>query len=288
MLDDQPFRLSLEPDRASRHSIGIQASPAEVWRALTEPEELERWFVPRASVDLRPGGEFRWEYGRGGADPGPAPLVTTGTVLEIVRQELLRLRLPIEDLETEVEMRIDPWRDGAVVTLTHTGFPGEEEWDETFRAVDRGWQTELHVLKIFLERGRGLQRSTERHVRRIAAGAEEIFDCFMTKAGLEGWLADHAALDPTPGGELRLEWKGREVEHGHVAVSDPDRFLLMTWEGERPSLLRVHIDDDEAGQPAELTLDHIRFAGPSGGGGRHDWEQALDRLAAHLRLGRTA
>jgi uncharacterized protein YndB with AHSA1/START domain len=288
MLDDQTIGLSLEPDRASRHSIGIHASPAEVYRALTEAAELERWFVSRAVIDLRPGGTFRWEYGRGGADPGAAPLVTQGTFREVVKQELLRLDLPIEELETEVEIRIDAWRDGSVVTLTHAGFPGDEEWDETFRAIDRGWQTELHVLKIFLERGRGMQRSTARHARRIKATAEEVFDSFGTKAGLESWLADHAALDATPGGELLLEWTGREAVRGHIAVSDPDRFLLMTWEGDRPSLVRVHIDGDGEGEPVEVTLDHIVFSPAGGTDPGHDWEQALDRLAAHVRLGRTA
>jgi uncharacterized protein YndB with AHSA1/START domain len=288
MLDDQPFGLSLEPDRVSRHSLGIHASPAEVYRALTDPDELQCWFVTEAAIDLRPGGPFRWVFGRATDDPGQPPLVTAGAFIALVKQESLRLKFAIEDLETEVEFRIDPWRDGSVLTVTHGGFPGDEDWDETFRAVDRGWQTELHVLKVYLERARGMTRSTERHVRRVEASAEEVFDSFTTKPGLEGWLADRAAVDATPGGDLLLEWNGKETVRGHCAVSDPDRFLLMTWEGERPSLLRVHIDGEDGTTVVEITLDHILFTPARETVARHDWEQALERLAALLRLGRTA
>ena len=287
MIDEEALGLSLEPDRSSRHSLGLKASPAEVYRALTEPEELQRWFVTEASLDLRPEGAFRWVFGSASDGSGPPPQVTTGRFVSIAKQELLRLKALIDDQETEIEFRIDPWRDGAILTVHHAGFPGDAEWDDTFRAIDRGWQTELHVLKLFLERGRGLVRQTERHERTLAASAEEIFDCFTTAAGLARWLAERAAADATPGGELRLEWDGRGVS-GHYAVCDPDRFLLMTWEEQPPSLVRLFLDTDEEEVRTELKLDHIRFA-PSGSGsaGTFDWKAALDRLPAVVRPGRT-
>ena len=45
--------------------IVFPASPAEVWRALTEPERLEEWFATEVELDARPGGEgvFRWGDG---------------------------------------------------------------------------------------------------------------------------------------------------------------------------------------------------------------------------------
>lgn len=285
MISDEPgYGLSLEPDRTSRHSLGIHASPAEVYRALTDAEELVRWFVSEAELDVQPGGAFKWVFGRGSGDPGPAPLVTTGLFLAVVKHEALRMRALIDDLETEVEFRIDPWRDGAILTVAHSGFPGDDEWDDTFRALDRGWQTELHVLKIFLERARGMRRSAERHERRLKAEPEALFDAFTTRSGLAGWLADRAAIEATPGGEFVLEWDGRPPLRGHLAACDPDRFLLFAWEGEQPSLVRVHLDapEDRGAAPVDLTLDHILFAPEDGEPQRFDWAKALGLLEQSL------
>jgi uncharacterized protein YndB with AHSA1/START domain len=45
--------------------IVFEATPAEVWEALTDPERLEEWFANEASLDPTPGGEgvFRWGDG---------------------------------------------------------------------------------------------------------------------------------------------------------------------------------------------------------------------------------
>jgi len=53
----------------------IAASPANVWRCLTEPDLLKRWFapdpvaVPEAEIDLTPGGIFRIVMQMPGQDP---------------------------------------------------------------------------------------------------------------------------------------------------------------------------------------------------------------------------
>jgi uncharacterized protein YndB with AHSA1/START domain len=40
-------------------------SPDEVWKALTEPEQLEEWFANDVELDPREGGDgiFRWDDG---------------------------------------------------------------------------------------------------------------------------------------------------------------------------------------------------------------------------------
>jgi|SRR6516164_6259077 uncharacterized protein YndB with AHSA1/START domain len=48
-----------------RREIVLPATREEVWSALTDPEELERWFANDVEFDLRPGGgaSFRWDNG---------------------------------------------------------------------------------------------------------------------------------------------------------------------------------------------------------------------------------
>lgn len=286
-MTEEPRGLSLEPDRSSRHSLGIYASPAEVYQALTDPTELSHWFVPEASVDLRPGGAYRWVFGEATGSPGAGLEVAAGEFVEVIPHEFLALTSQVEGVDTRLEFRLDPWREGTVVTVTHAGFPGEEEWDETFGSIDRGWESELYALKIYLERARGMVRRSRYHEARIPATPEAIFDAFSTTSGLEGWLADRAAVEPGPGGELRLEWDGQPAIKGHFGIWDPDRFLLLIWEGERPSLVRVWMESsEEAGEKepsTELALEHRLFAQNARSIKLFDWDGALARLAEALR-----
>ena len=50
---------------AVKREIEVEASPDEVWRALTDPDELERWFANDVELEAEPGGEgvFRWDDG---------------------------------------------------------------------------------------------------------------------------------------------------------------------------------------------------------------------------------
>lgn len=47
-------------DPVVERNVDLDASPAEVWRALTEPNELATWFGPDVELDLRPGGGGRF------------------------------------------------------------------------------------------------------------------------------------------------------------------------------------------------------------------------------------
>jgi uncharacterized protein YndB with AHSA1/START domain len=41
-------------------AIFIRATPQWVFRAFTDPSELEKWFVSKAEVDLRPDGALKF------------------------------------------------------------------------------------------------------------------------------------------------------------------------------------------------------------------------------------
>lgn len=104
-------------------SVTIAATPAEVWRALTDPERMEPWL-----------GDFRmlstWEAGgpielRGRLEQ--APHAETGTLLEIEPQRLLRFehwsalwRVPdAPDKRAVMSIRLEPVGDATRVWLRH-------------------------------------------------------------------------------------------------------------------------------------------------------------------------
>jgi len=272
--------LTLEPDRCSRYSVGIHASPAEVYHALTDPHELSRWFVSEASIDLRPGGTYRWVFGEGTAAAGPDALVTSGEFVTVVPQEYLRLSTEVEGTETLLEFRLDPWRDGSILTVSHSGFPGEESWDEIFRSIDQGWQSEVQILKLYMEAARGMISRSRFLEARLPGSPEQLYEAFTTSAGLSSWLADRAAADASLGGEFRLDRQGAPQIKGRFVVWDPDRFLVMTFEAERPSVVRLWLEEAESGAVTDLTLEHRLFAPDPAGIAPFDWEKAIERLKA--------
>jgi len=279
-MPEEPRGLTLEPDRCSRHSVGIHASPAEVYRALTDPGELSRWFVSEASVDLRPGGSYRWVFGEGTGRAGSDALVASGEFVTLVPQEHLVLSTKVEETETTLEFRLESWRDGTILTVSHAGFPGEETWDDAFRTVDQGWQSEVQVLKLYLESARGMVNRSRFHEAHLPGSAEANFDRFTTSNGLSSWIADRAVADATLGGELRLEREGRPSVRGRFVVWDPDRFLVLTWLEERPSVVRLWLEETADGSSTDLSLEHRLFAPDPKDIVPFDWDAALERLKA--------
>jgi uncharacterized protein YndB with AHSA1/START domain len=60
------------------------------------------------------------------------------------------------------------------------------------------------------------------------------------------WLADEAALDPEPGGEVRAAWADGEVREGVVQEVDPGERIRFRW-----------WDEDAAGSDVEWRLEDV-------------------------------
>ena len=125
----------------------IRATPEEVFRALTDPEELVRWWggegpLTRAHVNLRPGGEYRLEFrlpeGEDVWVKGQYQVVEPPVRLV---QTWFSSRYP--DLRNTVEIRFSPAAAGASVTLVHSGLAGRPE---AYADYEKGWADVLGRL----------------------------------------------------------------------------------------------------------------------------------------------
>jgi uncharacterized protein YndB with AHSA1/START domain len=124
----------------------INATPQRVFQALTEPAELERWFVQKAEVDLRTGGAIRFEW---------APdAVEIGTILELDPPH--RLSYSWEALEpsaTTITFALTAENEGTRLHLLHTGIGEGEDWDRYYTSITSGWSAHLNNLTAWLETG---------------------------------------------------------------------------------------------------------------------------------------
>src|SRR5262245_34539567 len=53
--------MEASTETAVRREIGIAARPETVWEFLVDPDKATRWMGESASLDPRPGGEYRIE-----------------------------------------------------------------------------------------------------------------------------------------------------------------------------------------------------------------------------------
>ena len=114
----------------------IARPPAAVWRALTEPELLARWW---AQGDIKPvvGHHFTLDMGKWGRQPCE--------VLEVEPEKLLRYTFAEGSLDTTITWRLEAEGDGTRLFLEHAGFePGSTAlegmgngWPGLLRAVER-------------------------------------------------------------------------------------------------------------------------------------------------------
>ena len=132
--------------RTLEKELFIKASPQRVFQALTEKEDLERWFLVKAEVDLRPGGAIRFEWGPG--------VFNVGKILVLDPPHLLSYSWEaLEPSPTTITFELTAENDGTRLRLIHTGIGEGEDWDTYYTSVNSGWNAHLNNLTAWLEIG---------------------------------------------------------------------------------------------------------------------------------------
>lgn len=121
------------PERIERE-MGLDASPAEVWHALTDSSQLSEWFGAEVEIEPRRGGRVRVRFTDGRE---------RGAVVEALdRERLLILRwLPFERRSngttvarpsTNVRFSLEP-RGSRTMLVVHETLPGPSPGDAWIR-----------------------------------------------------------------------------------------------------------------------------------------------------------
>ena len=134
----------------------VPGTPEQVFRALTDPEELMKWWgkkgaMARAQVNLRPGGEYRFEYG--GAEGEILWVKGQYQAVEPPRRIVttwFNSKLP--DLRNGVEFHLEAVPAGTRVTVIHSGLAGRPE---AFQDYEKGWPEVLGYLAEWFQRKNG-------------------------------------------------------------------------------------------------------------------------------------
>lgn len=137
-------------------TLDFPFGPERVWRAVTEPEELSKWFGDEIIMEPEVGSEvvFIWEeHGRStGRIEAYEPIHTFAfrwRAHGIAEDEPLA-----DDNSTLVTFTLTPSGTGTRLEVVETGFANlpPEIRAKAYRENDRGWQVELEELTAYLKR----------------------------------------------------------------------------------------------------------------------------------------
>ena len=124
----------------------IASKPERVFQALTQKEELERWFVQEAEIELKPGGiiHTNWAPGMG----------ERGTVKQVIASQLFSFTWEgaFSPTPTTLTFELTEEGDGTSVTLTHSGIGEGEGW-EAYANISNAWDAHLQDLASWIETG---------------------------------------------------------------------------------------------------------------------------------------
>ena len=123
----------------------LAAPPERVFRALTDGNELVRWWTGKIGLtkvesDLRPGGRYRWEFLHTGQ---PAVVHGEYRVVDPPRRLVMTWFSPQwPDMETVVTFELHPTAKGTLLKLRHTGLTAPGACD----GHERGWLEAFALL----------------------------------------------------------------------------------------------------------------------------------------------
>jgi uncharacterized protein YndB with AHSA1/START domain len=140
--------------RSIRQQFYIRAPPKKVFRAISDPDEITKWFLKDAQISTRKGGRYTFEWNGG--------YQHSGRVLEFARGRSLTLTWPQFDGkevigDTKVRFTVEPKGKGALLKILHSGYQKQEKWVEPYAGTHAGWSYFVMNLKSVLEHGHDLR-----------------------------------------------------------------------------------------------------------------------------------
>ena len=233
MSTQQPANAT--DDRATKRvverEITIDAPVDAVWKALTDADELTRWFPTHARVTPGEGGAI-WMCWEDHYDAESA--------IEIWEPNRhLRARFPAERPQLATDYYLEGRGGGTVLRVVTSGFGSGEDWDEMFAGVKHGWAFELRGLQHYLENHRGHSRAVAWANTPTGLTNEEAWSR-LTKPG--GWLNPDGELNVTESGSYSLRTATGEHMAGTVQAWSPPRQFVGTVDGLNNAMFRMELE----------------------------------------------
>jgi uncharacterized protein YndB with AHSA1/START domain len=242
MTDEQPKTRSIERE------IEIDAPIEDVWKAITEAEEITRWFSEEARVTPGVGGSYWVSWGEGQSGDSRIEVWEPGRRLRV-------RNLPWEAKEglssqynedaasaTAIiqEYTLETRGGKTILRVVDSGMPDSPEWDGMYDGKTRGWEMFFYALRHYLQKHRGEPRRNIVEMRPISVA---LIQAWEKITGPEGLAAGGSFEGAVAGTRYSVTTSLGDALQGEVLINLPPKTLSITIENLNDALMSATFEE---------------------------------------------
>jgi uncharacterized protein YndB with AHSA1/START domain len=233
-------RTGTAETRSAAGQVELAVPIERVWRALTEAEDLARWFPLEAKVEPGPEGRVWMSWGH---EYGAWSDVRAW---EPPHHLAISWRFGDEPVQV-TDYRLEGRGGATHLRVVTSGMPAGADWDDLVEGTRLGWKFELAQLRHYLERHEGENRRVRFVRRRVSLPRAEIWARLMGSGRPALPLRTGAVLDRTDQWQYAAVTEEPEdglvrvsVEPTHDTTQDLDATVFLAgWGGDGTALDRT-------------------------------------------------
>jgi uncharacterized protein YndB with AHSA1/START domain len=274
--------------RSQEHEIEIAAPIEAVWKAITDAEELTRWFVDHAKVTPGVGGTCWVAWGEGESQQayakkievwepphrlrlGPQGPEESDTGPSPEAQATAALAVPIVD-----EYILEARGGRTLLRVVSSGIPASAEWDGFYDSTNYGWKLFFRTLRHYLERHPGKPRNTVITLQQpISIDAADAWKKFI---GPEGLAAEGSFEGLKDGDRFQVTTSAGESLTGEVGIIKPPKIILLAIDTFNGAVLSAAFEQMGGANFLYITLATYGSADERASGLGERWSQWLKGL----------
>jgi len=193
--------------------IVLDASPETVWRMLTDPHELTRWFPLEAGVVPGEGGKISLSWGPEWTGTSPIEIWEPNHRLRTVGEPVI------------VEWIIESRGGKTILRLVQSFFETGAEWEnEFFDSTNYGWDFMLTNLRHYLARHSGQPRQVAWPRHKVEMPRAAVYE----KLAGSGGIFVEGVQNLKPGSPYALRTGTAESWSGRTEFIVPGRGFCVT------------------------------------------------------------
>jgi uncharacterized protein YndB with AHSA1/START domain len=245
------------------------AAPAEtVWKALTNAEELKRWFPLEARIEPGMGGKIMLSWGPEWEGTAPIEIWEPNRRFRWIESG--------SGQPVTVEWTIETRGGKTILRLTQSSFSSGADWEnEFYDSTNYGWLFMLTNLRHYLERHAGEPRAVAWPRRKVELPRETVYEKLVGPGGI---FTEGAAGNLVAGNLYSLRVATGETWSGRVEFVIPLRGFCVTVESLNDALAWLTIEGSGPEHDAQLWFSTYGLPQARMGELESRWAAELERI----------